>query len=81
MHFMVMYLLKCQEIAELKAFIQENCDEFSVAVREQIVLLHDFEDKMHESDTNQTMRNEKFFMKTFGKKKIICTFAANNLSL
>ena len=50
MHFMVMYLLKCQEIAELKAFILENCDEFAVAVREQIVLLHDFEDKMHESD-------------------------------
>ena len=33
-----------------KAFILENCDEFAVAVREQIVLLHDLEDKMHESD-------------------------------
>ena len=50
LHFMVMHLLKCQEIAELKAFILENCDEFAVAAREQIVLLHDFEDKMHESD-------------------------------
>ena len=50
MHFMVMHLLRCKDIAELKAFILENCDEFAVVAREQIVLLHDFEDKMHESD-------------------------------
>ena len=37
-------------MAELKSFILENSDEFAVTVREQIVLLHDMEEKMHESD-------------------------------
>ena len=50
MHFMVMYNFDCKDIAELKAFILENSDEFAVSVREQIVLLHDLEEQMHESD-------------------------------
>lgn len=50
LHFMVMYHLDCEDIAELKTFILENSDEFAVTVREQIVLLHDMEEKMHESD-------------------------------
>ena len=50
MHFMVMYHFDCKDIAELKAFILENSDEFAVSVREQIVLLHDIEEQMHESD-------------------------------
>lgn len=50
LHFMVMYHLDCEDIAELKTFILENSDEFAVTVREQIALLHDMEEKMHESD-------------------------------
>ena len=50
MHFMVMYHFDCKDIAEMKAFILENSDEFAVSVREQIVLLHDIEEQMHESD-------------------------------
>ena len=50
MHFMVMYHFDCKDIAELKAFILENSDEFAVSGREQIVLLHDIEEQMHESD-------------------------------
>jgi hypothetical protein len=50
LHFMVIHHLRCKDIAELKTYIQENCDEFAASVREQIVLLHEIEDKLHESD-------------------------------
>ena len=46
----VEYHLDCEDMAELKTFILENSDEFAVTVREQIVLLHDMEEKIHESD-------------------------------
>ena len=49
LHFMVMHHLRCKDIAELKTYIQENSDEFAASVREQIVLLHEIEDKLHES--------------------------------
>ena len=48
LHFMVIYNLACNDIAELKAFILENSDEFAVTVREQIVLLHEIEKKHHD---------------------------------
>lgn len=48
LHFMVMHHLACQDIAELKAFILENSDDFAVIVREQILLLHDIEKKQHQ---------------------------------
>ena len=47
LHFTVFYNLACEDIAELKAFIQENSDDFAVSVREQIVLLHDIEEDFH----------------------------------
>ena len=50
LHFMVIHHLKCQDIAELKAYILENSDAFAASVREQIILLHEIEEKMHESD-------------------------------
>ena len=50
LHFMVIHHLRCRDISELKAFIMENCEEFAVSVREQIVLLHKIETEMHESD-------------------------------
>lgn len=50
LHFMVMHLLSCKDIAELKSFILENSEEFAVTVREQIGLLHDMEEKKHETD-------------------------------
>ena len=50
LHFMVIHHLRCKDIAELKAYILENSDEFAASVREQIVLLHEIEDKLHESD-------------------------------
>ena len=47
LHYMVMYNMTCKDIAGLKAFIQENSNEFAVTVREQINLLHDIEKKQH----------------------------------
>ena len=48
LHFMVIHHLRCKDIAELKAYILENSDAFAASVREQIVLLHEIEDKLHE---------------------------------
>ena len=50
LHFMVIHHLKCQDIAELKAYILENSDAFAASVREQIILLHEIEEKIHKSD-------------------------------
>ena len=50
LHFMVIHHLKCQDIAELKAYILENSDAFAASVREQIILLHHIEEKIHKSD-------------------------------
>ena len=50
LHFMVIHHLTCKDIAELKAYILENSDAFATSVREQIILLHRIEEKMHESD-------------------------------
>ena len=47
LHFMVIYNLACEDIAALKAFIQENSDDFAACVREQIALLHDIEKDLH----------------------------------
>ena len=52
LHFMVIYNQACEDIAELKAFIQENSDDFAVCVREQIVLLHDIEKDFHNKQKN-----------------------------
>ena len=48
LHFMVMHHLRCKDIAELKAYIFENSDEFATSVKEQIVLLHDIEENIHD---------------------------------
>ena len=50
LHFMVIHHLKCKDIAELKAYILENGDAFATCIREQIELLIDIEEQMHESD-------------------------------
>lgn len=50
LHFMVIHHLRCQDIDELKAYILENSDEFGACVREQIILLHEIEEKRHESN-------------------------------
>ena len=50
LHFMVMHHLKCKDIAQLKTYILENSDAFATCIREQIVLLIDIEEQMHESD-------------------------------
>ena len=50
LHFTVIHHLKCKGIAELKAYILENGDAFATSVREQIILLHEIEEKMHETD-------------------------------
>ena len=50
LHFTVIHHLGCKDIAELKACILENGDAFAASVREQIILLHTIEEKMHESD-------------------------------
>ncbi len=57
LHFTVMHHLQCKDIAELKTYILENSDAFATSVRElatsvreQIILLHSIEEKMHESD-------------------------------
>ncbi|WP_139207227.1 hypothetical protein [Prevotella sp. ne3005] len=50
LHFTVIHHLKCKDIAELKDYILENGDAFAASVREQIILLHKIEEKMHESD-------------------------------
>ena len=50
LHFTVIHHLGCKDIAELKAYILENGDAFAASVREQIILLHTIEEKMHESD-------------------------------
>ena len=50
LHFTVIHHLKCKGIAELKACILENGDAFAASVREQIILLHEIEEKMHETD-------------------------------
>ena len=50
LHFMVIHHLQCQDIAELKAYILENSDAFAASVREQIILLHHIEEKIHKSD-------------------------------
>jgi hypothetical protein len=48
LHFMVMHHRACQDIDKLKAYILENSDEFATSVREQLDLLHDIEEKLHE---------------------------------
>ena len=50
LHFMVIHHLKCKDIAELKTYILENSDAFATCIREQIELLIDIEEQMHESD-------------------------------
>ena len=50
LHFTVIHHLGCKDIAELKACILENGDAFAASVREQIILLHTIEEKVHESD-------------------------------
>ena len=50
LHFMVIHHLKCKDIAQLKTYILENGDAFATSVREQIILLHEIEEKMHETD-------------------------------
>ena len=50
LHFMVIHHLTCKDIAQLKTYILENSDAFATCIREQIVLLIDIEEQMHESD-------------------------------
>lgn len=50
LHFTVIHHQACQDLVELKDYILANSDEFAVSVREQIVLLHEIELKMYESD-------------------------------
>ena len=50
LHFMVIHHLKCKDIAQLKTYILENSDEFATCMREQIELLIDIKEQMHESD-------------------------------
>lgn len=50
LHFTVIHHHACQDLVELKDYILANSDEFAVSVREQIVLLHEIELKMYESD-------------------------------
>ena len=50
LHFMVIHHLKCKDIAELKTYILENSDAFATCIREQIELLIDIKEQMHESD-------------------------------
>ena len=48
LHFMVMYNLKCKDLAALKTFILENSDEFACTVREQMNLFHQKEEELFE---------------------------------
>ena len=50
LHFMVIHHLKCKDIDELKTYILENSDAFATCIREQIELLIDIKEQMHESD-------------------------------
>ena len=50
LHFMVIHHLKCKDIALLKTYILENSDAFATCIREQIELLIDIKEQMHESD-------------------------------
>ena len=50
LHFMVIHHLKCKDIAQLKTYILENSDAFATCIREQIELLIDIKEQMHESD-------------------------------
>jgi len=50
LHFMVMHHQQCKDISELKTFILANSDEFAVSIREQMLLLLDIEEQMHESE-------------------------------
>ena len=47
---MVIHHLKCKDIAQLKTYILENSDKFATCIREQIELLIDIKEQMHESD-------------------------------
>jgi len=53
LHFMVMHHPGCKDIAELKAFILENSDEFAVAVREQLYLFHQIGMKRYKEDSDR----------------------------
>ena len=50
LHFMVIHHLHCKDITELKSYILENSDAFATCIREQIELLIDIKEQMHESD-------------------------------
>ena len=50
LHFMVIHHLHCKDITELKSYILENSDVFATCIREQIELLIDIKEQMHESD-------------------------------
>jgi hypothetical protein len=50
LHFTVMHHRECKDIDGLKTYIMENGDAFAASVREQIILLHRIEEKMHATD-------------------------------